>query len=112
GRWNARSGWPPWWSIPPAAATVRSQCPGWTRAKPCGCATCSRARSTRTTQMTTPPADRRLHPWSWLFVLLQQLRQFLVPLVVLLFVGGRAEDSTLLWPLAAVGALVVAAVWQ
>ena len=62
--------------------------------------------------MTTPPADRRLHPWSWLFVLLQQLRQFLVPLVVLLFVGGRAEDGTVLWPLVGVGALVVAAVWQ
>ena len=62
--------------------------------------------------MTTPPADRRLHPWSWLFVLLQQLRQFLVPLVVLLFLGGRDEDGTLLWPLVGVGALVVAAVWQ
>lgn len=33
--------------------------------------------------------DQRLHPWSWLFVLLQQLRQFLVPLVVLLVFGGR-----------------------
>ena len=62
--------------------------------------------------MTTPPAERRLHPWSWLFVLLQQVRQFIVPLVVLLFVGGRAEDSHLLWPLLGVGALVVASVWQ
>lgn len=56
--------------------------------------------------------ERRLHPWSWLFVLLQQVRQFIVPLVVLLFVGGRAEDSYLLWPLIGVAALVVAAVWQ
>ncbi|MBJ6979013.1 PH domain-containing protein [Luteimonas sp. MC1895] len=62
--------------------------------------------------MTTPPAERRLHPWSWLFVLLQQLRQFLVPLVVLVFVGGRADDGYLLWPLVGVAALVVSAVWQ
>ena len=59
-----------------------------------------------------PGAERRLHPWSWLFVLLQQLRQFLVPLVVLVFVGGRREDSYLLWPLIGVAALVLAAVWR
>ncbi|MBD7988228.1 PH domain-containing protein [Luteimonas sp. Sa2BVA3] len=56
--------------------------------------------------------ERRLHPWSWLFVLLQQLRQFLVPLAVLVFVGGRAEDGYLLWSLVGVAALVAAAVWQ
>ena len=56
--------------------------------------------------------ERRLHPWSWLFVLLQQLRHFLVPLLVLVFLGGRAEDSYLLWPLIGVAALVVTAVWQ
>ncbi len=56
--------------------------------------------------------ERRLHPWSWLFVLLQQLRQFLVPLVVLVFMGGRAEDGYLLWSLVGVAALVAAAVWQ
>src|SRR5690606_24255515 len=28
--------------------------------------------------------ERRLHPWSWLFVLVQQLKQFLVPLLALL----------------------------
>lgn len=33
--------------------------------------------------------DQRLHPWSWLFVLLQQLKQFLLPLIVLLVFGGR-----------------------
>jgi putative membrane protein len=32
---------------------------------------------------------RRLHPWSWLFVLLQHLRQFLVPLLALLVFGSR-----------------------
>ncbi|MHC9086468.1 PH domain-containing protein [Luteimonas sp. RIT-PG2_3] len=36
--------------------------------------------------------ERRLHPWSWLFVLLAQLRQFLLPLIVLVFFGGRSED--------------------
>lgn len=56
--------------------------------------------------------ERRLHPWSWLFVLLQQLRQFLIPLVVLVFVGRRAEDSYLLWPLVGVAALVASAVWR
>lgn len=35
------------------------------------------------------PRDQRLHPWSWLFVLLQQLRQFLLPLIVLAVFGGR-----------------------
>ncbi|MET1025172.1 MAG: PH domain-containing protein [Pseudoxanthomonas sp.] len=39
---------------------------------------------------TPPPArDQRLHPWSWLFVLLQQLKQFLLPLIVLIVFGGR-----------------------
>ncbi|PZP60487.1 PH domain-containing protein [Pseudoxanthomonas winnipegensis] len=36
-----------------------------------------------------PPRDQRLHPWSWLFVLLQQLKQFLLPLLVLVVFGGR-----------------------
>lgn len=36
--------------------------------------------------------DQRLHPWSWLFVLLQQLRQFVVPLLALL-VAGRRESG-------------------
>ncbi len=49
--------------------------------------------------MTTPDAtpallpaeaERRLHPGSWLFVLLQNLRQFIVPLAVLLFAGAGA----------------------
>ena len=26
--------------------------------------------------------ERRLHPWSWLFVLVQQLKQFALPLLV------------------------------
>jgi putative membrane protein len=39
-------------------------------------------------------SERRLHPWSWLFVLLQQLKQFVVPLGALLIFGGRnAHDE-------------------
>ena len=62
--------------------------------------------------MTTPEpgAERRLHPLSWLFVLLAQLRQFIVPLVALLFFGQRDEYA--LWPLIGVGVLALASVWQ
>ena len=70
--------------------------------------------------MTTPePApraadgqadERRLHRLSWLFVLLQQLRQFVLPLLVLLFVGRG--DRNELWPLIAVGVLVVVSLWR
>src|SRR3546814_5307255 len=35
--------------------------------------------------------ERRLHPLSWLFVLLAQLRQFALPLIVLVFAGGRGD---------------------
>jgi putative membrane protein len=63
---------------------------------------------------TAAPGEQRLHPWSWLFVLLQQLRQFIVPLVVLLFAGrrGNAEGWWELAPLVGVGVLVVVAVLQ
>ena len=54
--------------------------------------------------------ERRLHPWSWLFVLLQQLRQFIVPLLVLVFLGRG--DSYALWPLVGVAALAAASIWQ
>lgn len=61
-----------------------------------------------------PPADRRLHPWSWLFVLLQQLRQFVVPLLVLLFAGRRNGPGEFAdWaPLLGVVVLVAVAVLQ
>ena len=39
--------------------------------------------------------ERRLHPWSWLFVLLQQLKQFIFPLVALLVFGARKGDDDL-----------------
>lgn len=64
-----------------------------------------------------PPPDRRaegevrrLHPMSWLFVLLQQLKQFVVPLLVLVFLGRG--DRNQLWSLIAVGGFVVVALWR
>ena len=56
------------------------------------------------------PPERRLHPWSWLFVLVQQLKQFLLPLIVLL-VFGRGDRNEL-WGLIAVGVLALISVWQ
>jgi putative membrane protein len=50
--------------------------------------------------------ERRLHPLSWLFLLLAQLRQFAVPLIALL-VFGRSGDAW--WEsFAAVGAVLLA----
>lgn len=54
--------------------------------------------------------ERRLHPLSWLFVLVQQLKQFLLPLLVLL-VFGRGDRNEL-WGLIAVGVLALVSVWQ
>ena len=86
------------------------------------CATICRGRSTT---MTTPDvaestaptaaatrrrAERRLHPMSWLFVLVQQLKQFIVPLLALL-VFGRGDRNEL-WPLIGVGVLAVVSLWQ
>ncbi|MGV8940536.1 MAG: PH domain-containing protein [Lysobacter sp.] len=47
---------------------------------------------------------------SWLFVLLAQLKQFVVPLVAL-FLFGRGDRNEL-WPLIGVGGLAVVSVWQ
>ena len=61
------------------------------------------------------PPERRLHPWSWLFVLVQQLKQFLLPLVVLLLFGRGSSPggfSNELWGLIAVGVLALISVWQ
>jgi putative membrane protein len=40
-----------------------------------------------------PAAEQRLHPLSFLFSLLMQLRQFALPLVVLLFTGRRSDTD-------------------
>lgn len=63
----------------------------------------------------TPPGERRLHPWSWLFVLLQQLKQFVFPLVALLVFGARRGDDALwvaLAPVVGIAVLVVLAILQ
>ncbi|MGQ4660440.1 PH domain-containing protein [Lysobacter sp. F6437] len=55
-------------------------------------------------------AERRLHPMSWLFVLLAQLKQFIVPLLALLVFGQG--DRNELWPLIGVGVLALVSLWQ
>lgn len=48
------------------------------------------------------PTERRLHPWSWLFVLLTNLRHVALPAIVLL-VFGQGETWELMGAVAAVG---------
>ena len=75
----------------------------------------SGAEAASATPADTPAPDRRLHPLSWLFVLLQQLKQFLVPIVVLVLFGrgGRAGGfDNELWGLVAVGVLALVSVWR
>lgn len=54
--------------------------------------------------------ERRLHPMSWLFVLIQQLKQFIVPILVL-FVFGRGDRNDL-WGLVAIFILGAISLWQ
>lgn len=60
--------------------------------------------------------ERRLHPWSWLFVLLQQLKQFIFPLIALLVFGARQRDDGDFWvamsPVIGMAVLVVLAILQ
>jgi putative membrane protein len=61
----------------------------------------------------TMVAERRLHPLSWLFVLIQQLKQFIVPLLALLLFGrGGQGDDGQWWPLIGVGVLALGSIWQ
>ncbi|HEY0662869.1 MAG TPA: PH domain-containing protein [Lysobacter sp.] len=60
-------------------------------------------------EITVADAERRLHPMSWLFVLLQQLKQFIVPLIAAFFFGG---DRNELWSLIGVGVLAAFSVWR
>jgi putative membrane protein len=68
-----------------------------------------RRMSAKPAMGATAQADHRLHPMSWLFVLLQQLKQFIFPLVAAFFFGG---DRNELWPLIGVGVLALASVWR
>jgi putative membrane protein len=54
--------------------------------------------------------ERRLHPASWFFVLIQQLKQFIVPLLAIFFFGGA--DRNELWSVIAICLLGVYAIWQ
>lgn len=62
--------------------------------------------------MATPDTgqQRRLHPLSWMFVLILQLKQFAFPLIILLFTGRG--DRNELWPLIGVAALAVYSIFQ
>ncbi|GAB2627033.1 PH domain-containing protein [Lysobacter erysipheiresistens] len=55
-------------------------------------------------------AEHRLHPMSWLFVLVAQLRQFIVPLVALLVFGQGDRNG--LWPMIGVAVLALLSLWQ
>ncbi|MBS3896003.1 PH domain-containing protein [Silanimonas sp.] len=57
-------------------------------------------------------ATQRLHPLSWLFILLQQLRTFALPIVLLLVSGRGEQNPAELAGLAGAGVLAVLAVWQ
>lgn len=63
-----------------------------------------------TTALPQDGQEHRLHPLSWLFVLLAQLKQFILPLLVLLF-AGRGDHNDL-YGLVAVGVLVVVSLAQ
>ncbi|GAA4790423.1 PH domain-containing protein [Lysobacter hankyongensis] len=54
--------------------------------------------------------ERRLHPMSWLFVLIQQLKQFIVPILAL-FLFGRGDRNDL-WSLVAICILGAISIWQ
>jgi putative membrane protein len=54
--------------------------------------------------------ERRLHPLSWFFVLIQQLKQFIVPLLVLLFLGRGDRND--LWSIVFICLLATYSIWQ
>lgn len=56
------------------------------------------------------PVERRLHPMSWLFVLIQQLRQFILPILVL-FLFGRGDRNDL-WGLVTICILGAISLWR
>lgn len=58
--------------------------------------------------MVTDIPEQRLHPLSWLFELFNVLRQFIVPIVILLFTGRG--NSYELWGLLGAGVMVPLAV--
>jgi putative membrane protein len=69
----------------------------------------SRAEPTVASDTDFAP-DKRLHPLSWLFVLLASIRQFIVPLIAV-FVFGARDDGSAFGALFVIP-LVLAAVWR
>ena len=61
-----------------------------------------------------PAPARRLHPWSWLFVLIAQLKSFALPLLAVLVFGSRGDEywQWELWGGLAGGLLALASVLQ
>src|SRR5690606_2230574 len=114
-RCSAAAACPAWSCIPPAAPRVRSPSRTWTPPTPSTCGSgCRGGSKTMTTPDPAAPATvvagHRLHPMSWLFELIAQLRQFLVPLLALVVFGQG--DRSELWPLAGVAVLVAASLWR
>lgn len=66
--------------------------------------------SSETGSEVAPSPYQRLHPLSWLFVLIGQLKQFALPLIVLLFTGRRSDSD--LYALIGVGVLVLISIAQ
>ncbi|WP_149194470.1 PH domain-containing protein [Luteimonas suaedae] len=56
--------------------------------------------------------ERRLHPLSWLFVLIAQLKQFLLPLIALLFFGGRGNGYQMAPAAIAVVVIALLSLWR
>src|SRR5690606_19738486 len=103
---------------PPARACTRCARPASTTPRRWRCATfwCRRpgGMTTPSDPKPTPSeaaaamavaGERRLHPLSWLFVAIQQLKQFALPLLVLL-VTGRGNTWEL-WGMVGAGGLVL-----
>jgi putative membrane protein len=56
------------------------------------------------------PGERRLHPMSWLFVMLEQMRTFLLPLLAFVLFGRT--DRNELWSAVVLCILVAVSIWR
>ena len=65
--------------------------------------------STQETALSTAPVQR-LHPMSWLFVLLRQLKQFIIPLLAFLIFGQGDKDE--MYSLVFICIMAAYSIWQ
>src|SRR5688572_23784931 len=72
---------------------MRCASPGSTTPMRSRCATRWSPPPACTTMSSEPRPETRLHPLSFLFTLLEQLKQFALPLVVVLFTGRRNDGD-------------------